>query len=135
MVAVLAEIVTASSSSGSPAVLIIVNLALFALAVGVIILLLRARRKRRTTLDPAFQGAPVGHGVVTDLQYMYRKVNETPLYRITYHVHTRQGQQFFGWEEKYLLRISEKPQFDVGTNHLVAYRPGTDQVRALPPRR
>jgi len=132
---VLAQTITASSSSSSPAVLIIVNLAFAALVAGVIILLVRAHRKRRTTLDPAFQGAPVGQGVVTDLQYQYRQVNNLWLYRITYQVHTTQGQRFVGWEEKYLRRISEKPQFEVGTNHLVAYRPGTDQVRALPPRR
>ena len=131
----LAQTITASSSSSSPVGLILVNLVLFALMVGVIILLLRARRKRRTTLDPAFQGAPVGHGVVTDLQYQYRQVNNLWLYRITYQVNTKQGQRFVGWEEKYLRRISEKPQFEVGTNHLVAFRPGTDQVRALPPRR
>lgn len=125
----------AGSSSYSPVAIVLANLVLAAGAVVVIILLVRARRKRRTTLDPAFQGAPVGQGVVTDLRYQYRKVNERSLYRITYQVYPKQGRPFIGWEEKYLLWISEKPQFEVGTNHLLAHRPDTDQVRALPPRR
>ena len=121
-----------ASSSMSPLALIITNLALAALVVGIIVLIVRRRRKFRTTLDPAFQGAPMAHGVVTDLQYRYRKVNNRPLYRITYQVHLPQGQQFYGWEEKYLARLTEKQQFDVGTNHLIAYRPGWEQVRSVP---
>lgn len=135
MVAVNAPIITASSSSSFPVGILLANLGLAAMVAGVIIVLVRARRRARTTLDPAFQGAPIGQGVVTDLQYRYRQVNNIWLYRITYLVHTKEGQRFVGWEDKYLRWLSEKPQFDVGTNHLVAYRPGTDQVRALPPRR
>lgn len=116
----------------SPLVLIVVNLLMAGFVVGIIVLLIRRRRRNQATLDPAFNGAPMAHGVVTNLQYRYRQVNNRPLYRITYQVHLPQGQQFYGWEEKYLARLTEKQQFNVGTNHLIAYRPGWEQVRSVP---
>lgn len=121
-----------ASSTMSPLVLIITNLALAVFVAGIIVLLVRKRRRNRATLDPAFQGAPMAHGQVTDLTYQYRQVNNRWLYRITYCVQLPQGQQFYGWEEKYLARITEKQRFDVGTHHLIAYRPGWEQVRSVP---
>ena len=124
--------VVLASSGTSPIPVILGNLVLIALVIGIVVLIVRRRRKFRTTLDPQFEGAPMAHGVVTDLTYQYRQVNNRPLYRITYQVHLPQGQQFCGWEEKYLARLTEKQQFGVGTNHLIAYRPGWEQVRSVP---
>lgn len=122
-----------TSSSMSPLALTITNLVLAVFVVGIIVLLVRRRRRNQGTLDPAFQGAPMAHGQVTDLTYQYRQVNNRWLYRITYRVQLPQGRPFYGWEDKYLARISEKPRFDVGTHHLIAYRPGWEQVRSVPP--
>lgn len=121
-----------ASSTMSPPVLIITNLVMAAFVVGLIVLIVRRRRRNQGTLDPAYQGAPMVHGQVTDLTYQYRQVNNRWLYRITYRVQLPQGQHFYGWEEKYLARITEKLRFDVGTHHLIAYRPGWEQVRSVP---
>lgn len=121
-----------ASSSMSPVALILINLVMAGAVAGLIVFLIRKRRRNRVTLDAAFQGAPMAHGRVTDLTYRYRQVNNRWLYRITYRVQPPQGQEFYGWEEKYLARITEKHRFDVGTDHLIAYRPGWEQVRSVP---
>lgn len=116
----------------SPLAVILINLVIVGAVAGLIVFLVRKRRRSRVTLDQSFQGAPMAHGQVTDLKYRYRQVNNRWLYRITYRVQPPQGPQCYGWEEKYLARITEKPRFDVGTNHLIAYRPGWEQVRSVP---
>ncbi|WP_147917245.1 hypothetical protein [Ruania zhangjianzhongii] len=125
-------LLSTTSSSMSLPILILANLVMVAVVVGVIVLIVRRRRRNQATLDPTFEGAPMAHGVVTDLKYQYRQVNNRRLYRITYRVQLAEGQQFYGWEEKYLARLTEKTRFDVGSHHLIAYRPGWEQVRSVP---
>ncbi|SEE67084.1 hypothetical protein SAMN04488554_2395 [Ruania alba] len=124
-----------AQTSASPAALVAVNVLWVGLVVAGIVFMIRRQRRIDNTLDPAYQHAPVAPAVVVERKFQYRKVNERRLYRITYRVHLAHGGHFIGWEDKYLTRFSGAPAFAVGTNHQVAYMPGSIEVRALPRKR
>ncbi|MBZ2195474.1 hypothetical protein [Occultella gossypii] len=124
-----------ADAATSPAVLIAANLIWIAALVVIILVVLRLRRGRQAAAALPYQDAPVGQGVVEDRKFRYRIVNSRHLYTITYRVHTPDGHQFLGREDKYLGLIVDKPKFAVGTRHPVAYWPGVDEVRALTPTR
>lgn len=83
--------------------------------------------------DSAFMNAPVAHAVVTERKYARVQVGGSRKYHVTYQVHTPDGFSFVGWQDLY-LPWTRKAEFDVGTQHPVAYLPTgqTSQVRALP---
>ena len=113
---------------------------LLALAVAVLVIGLVFRRIRgpEDPLELVFRGAPIGDGVVLACEQVTEEDAE-PLpgaakgklrYRISYEVTTPQGHEYHGWEEKYLAPADAATAFSVGTRHRVAYRLGSDQVRA-----
>ncbi len=101
----------------------------------VIMLVFRRLRGPDDPLELVFRGAPIGDGEI--LSCDLREEDEQPrgtkgklLYRITYRVRTPEGQEYEAWEEKYLAPADAASAFGVGTHHKVAYRLGSDQVRA-----
>ena len=112
--------------------LVVVIGGLFLAAVaGLAVLGVMLRRHRERRLDPAFVGAPVAHGTVTEQTFRGRISNEAYEHLIVYEVRLPDGRAFRGWEIKHLARW-QRSRFAPGTEHPVAWRPGTgDEVRAI----
>lgn len=112
-------------------VAVIGGLVLLGAVIAIVVAAVRSQRPRLA--DSAFAGAPVAHGVVVERKFAFIKVGNSRKYRVTYQLHTPQGQQFTGWETVY-LSIMEMDRFAVGTRHRVAYLPGgqTSAVRSIP---
>lgn len=110
-------------------------LVVLSVVVTVAVLVARRFRGRDDPLALVFRGAPVADAVVTAQEPQEETEGARRLYRLTYRVRTAEGEEFTAWEEKFLLPDSGAPAFAVGTEHRVAYRLGSDQVRARTRRR
>lgn len=98
---------------------------------GLAVLAVMLCRHRARRLDPAFVGAPVAHGTVIEQTPRGRMRNEAHEHLIVYHVRLPDGRAFRGWEITHLARW-QRSRFAPGTEHPVAWRPGTgDEVRAI----
>ena len=102
----------------------------------VIVLLFRRMRGPEDPLELVFRGAPIADAVVVACEQVDDDAESKPApsgklrYRLSYQVTTPEGHEYRAREAKYLNPSDAATAFDVGTTHKVAYRLGTDQVRA-----
>ena len=104
----------------------------------VIMLVFRRLSGPDDPLELVFRRAPIADAVILSCER--READEAEraprgtkgklCYRITYQVTTPERHEYEAWEEKYLAPADAATAFAVGTHHRVAYRLGTDQVRA-----
>src|SRR5699024_3755547 len=111
-----------------------------AASVVVVVIMLVSRRLSGPDdpLELVFRGAPITDAVIVSCER--READEAEraprgtkgklCYRISYRVTTPERHEYEAWEEKYLAPADAATAFAVGTHHRVAYRLGTDQVRA-----
>ncbi|WP_022919219.1 hypothetical protein [Ruania albidiflava] len=132
------EPIVAATAAGASTLVSSPLIVAASVVVVVIMLVFRRIRGPEDPLELVFRGAPIGDGVVLACEQVTEEDAE-PLpgaakgklrYRISYEVTTPQGHEYHGWEEKYLAPADAATAFSVGTRHRVAYRLGSDQVRA-----
>ena len=132
------EPIVAATAAGASTLVSSPLIVAASVVVVVIMLVFRRLRGPDDPLELVFRGAPLADAVILsceqreedDAEPAPRGTKGKLLYRITYRVTTPEQHEYEAWEEKYLAPADAATAFAAGTHHRVAYRLGTDQVRA-----